>query len=154
MLDRIRFAIPFHGTQPHHVQAMCRSLRVNERNPHGLRGLELGRQALPEDVRRRVQPAPGRAGERLDLLDDSDVVLLDPPRRGLDPELLDALCAGRGQTARRIIYASCGSPSFLAEAARLLESGSVRLLALELYGLFPYSEHMESLALFQSGDAC
>lgn len=62
------------------LASRCASLRVNEQNPHSLRGLELGRQALPEAVRRRVEPAPGRAGERLDLLDEADVVLLDPPR--------------------------------------------------------------------------
>ena len=130
----------------------CASLRVNEQNPHGLHGLELGRRALPDAVRQRVQAAPGRAGERLDLLDDADVVLLDPPRRGLDAELLDALCTRKSESLKRIVYASCGIDSFLADSAHLLEAGRMRLVALDAYALFPYSEHLESLALFCAGD--
>lgn len=36
------------------------------------------------------------------------------------------------------------------DAERLLETGRVRLSALELYMLVPYSEHVETLALFGS----
>ena len=132
------------------LASRCRWLRVNELNPHGLRGLELGRQALPQEVRRRVEAAPGRAGERLDLLREADVVLLDPPRRGLDPELLDALCAGGPDAPNRIVYASCGAQSFLADANRLLDAGTLRLAELEGYALFPYSDHIETLALFET----
>jgi tRNA/tmRNA/rRNA uracil-C5-methylase (TrmA/RlmC/RlmD family) len=131
------------------LASRCRSLRVNELNPHGLRGLELGRQALPEVVRRRVEAAPGRAGERLDLLGEADVVLLDPPRRGLDPQLLDALCAAGARGPSRIVYASCGIQSFLSDAGRLLDAGAFRLTALEGYALFPYSDHIETLARFE-----
>jgi len=134
------------------VASRCTWLRVNEQNPHGLRGLELGLQALPKAVQARVQPAPGRAGERLDLLDQADVILLDPPRRGLDRELLDALCGDANPRPRRIIYASCGSVSFLRDSEQLLATGNLRLVALESYALFPYSEHAESLALFQTGE--
>lgn len=132
------------------LASRCESLRINELNPHGLDGLELGRKDLSSDVSGRVQAAPGRAGERLDLLDEADVLLLDPPRRGLDPELLTALCARDGAAPERILYLSCGYDSFLADAERLLETGRVRLSALELYMLVPYSEHVETLALFGS----
>jgi tRNA/tmRNA/rRNA uracil-C5-methylase (TrmA/RlmC/RlmD family) len=132
------------------LASRCESLRINDQNPHGLHGLELGLAALPDDVRGRVQPAPGRARERLDLLDEADVVLLDPPRRGLDPELVTALCTGKSDTPQRILYLSCGYDSFLADAERLLEAGSLRLSALEVYMLLPYSEHVEALALFES----
>ena len=127
------------------------SLRINELNPHGLRGLELGRQALPELVRARVEPAPGRAGARLDLLDQADVVLLDPPRRGLDAELLDALCERAPGASLRVVYLSCGLDSLLSDSERLLGAGGMRLMALEAYALFPYSEHVETLAFFESG---
>ena len=132
------------------LASRCRWLRVNELNPHGLHGLELGRQALPEALQQRVEAAPGRAGERLDLLREADVVLLDPPRRGLDSELLDALCGGGPDGPNRIVYASCGAQSFLADAARLQDAGSFRLVALEGYALFPYGDHIETLALFES----
>ncbi len=135
------------------MASRCASLQINEQNPHCLRGLEIGIQALPDLVQQRVQTAPGRAGERLDLLDGADVVLLDPPRRGLDVELLDALCRHPLDAPRRILYASCGIDSFLSDSKQLLEADRMRLVALEAYALFPYSEHLETLALFQNDEA-
>ena len=136
------------------LASRCASLRVNELNPHGLEGLQLGRQELAPEIRKRVEAAPGRAGERLELLEAADVVLVDPPRRGLDAPLLDALCGAKGgarnQPPERLIYASCGSESFLADSRRLLDTGPFRLEALEVYGLFPYSDHVETLALFRA----
>jgi 23S rRNA (uracil1939-C5)-methyltransferase len=72
-------------------------------------------------------------------------VIVDPPRRGLAPALLDALCAAPPQ---RLVYVSCGLESFLAETERLLESKRLALRSLDAYALFPYTEHVETLALF------
>jgi 23S rRNA (uracil1939-C5)-methyltransferase len=72
-------------------------------------------------------------------------VIVDPPRRGLAPELLAALCA---QPPARLVYVSCGLDSFLAEAERLLDSGKLALRALDAWALFPYTEHVETLAVF------
>jgi tRNA/tmRNA/rRNA uracil-C5-methylase (TrmA/RlmC/RlmD family) len=43
---------------------------------------------------------------------------------------------------------SCGLDSFLRDAARLLDSGRFALRSLEVYDLFPYTGHVETLAVF------
>jgi 23S rRNA (uracil1939-C5)-methyltransferase len=73
-------------------------------------------------------------------------VIVDPPRRGVDAPLLRALSA---TPPARLVYASCGLPSFLHEARFLLANGALRLRALEAYALFPNTEHVETLALFE-----
>eukprot|EP00962_Isochrysis_galbana_P044753 scaffold17456_cov106-Isochrysis_galbana.AAC.4 len=47
---------------------------------------------LPLTLRGRISYAMGPAGERLADAADTDVAVVDPPRKGLDPLLLDALC--------------------------------------------------------------
>jgi tRNA/tmRNA/rRNA uracil-C5-methylase (TrmA/RlmC/RlmD family) len=122
------------------------ALRCNELDEHALRGLAAGVAALPPAVRARVELLPGRAGERLDALSDADVVIVDPPRRGLDPPLLDALCA---RPPAWLIYVSCGLPAFLRECAQLRGKAGLQLVELEAYALFPYTEHVETVALLR-----
>jgi tRNA/tmRNA/rRNA uracil-C5-methylase (TrmA/RlmC/RlmD family) len=47
---------------------------------------------LPAFLRKRVSYAVGAAAERLEDGAGADVAVVDPPRKGLDPHLLDALC--------------------------------------------------------------
>ncbi len=120
-------------------------VRFNELDVHALEGLEAGIAALPGAARGRCEVLPGRAGERVDALADTDTVILDPPRKGLDAELLAALCDA---PAQRILYVSCGWPSFERDCAALRSAGW-RLAAIEAFGLFPYTDHAETLARFE-----
>jgi tRNA/tmRNA/rRNA uracil-C5-methylase (TrmA/RlmC/RlmD family) len=89
----------------------------------------------------------GPAAEQLDLLAGTDAVIVDPPRSGLEPALLEALCAAPPE---RLIWVSCGLDAFLAQAAALAERSPLRLRALEAYALFPFTEHVETLAHFRN----
>ena len=88
---------------------------------------------------------PGEAAAHTDLLADADVVIADPPRKGLEPRLLDALCAA---PPRRLALISCHLGSGLREIARLRHAG-LRLAGLTPYALFPHTEHVETVALFE-----
>ncbi len=74
----------------------------------------------------------------------ADVVILDPPRGGLSPALIDAL----GKSALRSIrYVCCDPPALFRDAARLSRHGLV-LESLELLDLFPNTHHFETVAVF------
>jgi 23S rRNA (uracil1939-C5)-methyltransferase len=125
-----------------------RELRINEVGPESLRGLEMGIAALDASDRSKVSVAPGRAGEALAAAEGADVVIADPPRKGLDPELLAALCE---RPPARFVYVSCGLESFLQDAARLAACGGLRLQSLAAFNLMPYTEHVEIVATFDRG---
>jgi tRNA/tmRNA/rRNA uracil-C5-methylase (TrmA/RlmC/RlmD family) len=127
--------------------ARCREVRMNELDPSGLEGLAAGLAAQPAERAARARVLPGRAGDCLGALPDADVVIVDPPRRGLDPELLDALAS---RPRGRLIYASCGLAAFHRECA-MLRSAGWRLAALEAWALCPHTEHVETLARFEAG---
>lgn len=125
---------------------VSRSRRVtcNELSPGSLNGLAMGRQALPAAIRDRLHILPGAASACADASADADVVLVDPPRRGLDRELLQALCAS---PVPQLIYLSCGLPALLREVQDLLAAG-YRLQHLCAIDLFPNTEHIETLVHF------
>jgi tRNA/tmRNA/rRNA uracil-C5-methylase (TrmA/RlmC/RlmD family) len=126
--------------------ARSREVRFNEASPHALAGLALGIAALPPAGRARARVAPGAAGDRLALLEGADLVIVDPPRRGLDPPLAAALAT---RPPRQLVYVSCDLASFERDAAGLC-AGGLRLAELEAWNLFPFTGHVETLARFEA----
>jgi len=88
----------------------------------------------------------GDAKEALPLLADANCFLLDPPRKGVDPLLLNALLWATGT----IIYVSCDFNSFIRDAEDLLEAGWI-LKEGKGYLLFPGTNHVETVARFVKG---
>jgi tRNA/tmRNA/rRNA uracil-C5-methylase (TrmA/RlmC/RlmD family) len=120
------------------------ALHLNELGEGSVEGLAQGIAALPDAAKAKVTVHPGAAGSHAHLVAESDFVIADPPRKGLDPELLLAL---KKTPPQRFAYVSCDIDSFERDAAPLLES--FRLSALEAFNLFPHTEHLETLAVFQ-----
>ncbi len=120
-------------------------LRLNEASPDSLRGLDLGLAELENAARARISVFPGPAGAALAAASGADVVIADPPRKGLDPDLLRHLGE---HPPGRLLYVSCGLESFLSDAAHLLCAGRLRLGALTAFNLMPFTEHVETLARF------
>ena len=74
-----------------------------------------------------------------------DLIVLDPPRVGLDPGVIEAIDATR---ATRICYLSCDPVTFARDASRLTRRGW-SLSSLDLLDLFPNTHHVETLSLFE-----
>jgi tRNA/tmRNA/rRNA uracil-C5-methylase (TrmA/RlmC/RlmD family) len=120
-------------------------LRLNELSPHSLHGLSLGLGELTQAERAKISVQIGAAGEARDMARDADVVIADPPRKGLDLELTRSLSE---EPPARFIYVSCGLESFLNDSQQLLESGKLRLSALTAFNLIPFTDHVETVARF------
>jgi 23S rRNA (uracil1939-C5)-methyltransferase len=74
----------------------------------------------------------------------ADGVLLDPPRAGCAPEVLDALLAVE---AARVVYVSCDPATFARDAKRLL-AGGYTLDFVQPLDMFPHTYHIECVARF------
>jgi len=158
LAQRAREAVPdgahvielFAGTGAIGLGLLERAERVtlNEISPHGLRGLELGIAARPLAEQARAEILPGDASRFVDRIPSIDALVVDPPRRGLGPALVDAI---RRDPPARLVYVSCGLDAFLREANVWLDAGALVLQALEAYALFPYTDHAETLAVLARG---
>ena len=116
---------------------------VLESDPDALRDLAGNlRHAELED---RVEVLSGRAEERRDLVDRlrrADVLLVDPPRAGLEARVRAAIGVARPP---RVVYLSC-NPATLARDLAELGSAGYQLSALQAFDLFPQTPHVETLA--------
>lgn len=72
-----------------------------------------------------------------------DVIVVDPPRKGCDPTLIDTIVA---MQPRRVVYVSC-NPSTLARDLRLLEDGGYRTAEVQPVDMFPHTVHVECCSL-------
>jgi 23S rRNA (uracil1939-C5)-methyltransferase len=72
-----------------------------------------------------------------------EVVVLDPPRSGISPELAGCLAA---LPTRRVVYLSC-DPATLARDLQILTRSGLRLEAVSGFDLFPQTSHVETLAV-------
>ncbi len=77
------------------------------------------------------------------LLQKADCIIVDPPRKGIDPLLLESIKTFQGT----LIYVSCDFQTFKRDAKILLESGWL-LQEGKGYLLFPGTNHVEIAALF------
>ncbi len=96
---------------------------------------EFSNVELYEDAAERALPALGL---------QADVVLVDPPRAGVERQALDAIVDMAPAT---LIYVSC-DPATLARDARRLAEAAYRLLEVKPFDLFPQTYHIESISIF------
>ncbi len=80
------------------------------------------------------------AGELLDKR--LDVVLLDPPRKGIDERVSQALLA---RPAKLVLYLSCNPATLVRDLKRLLRI--YRLRTIRGFDFFPHTPHIETLAV-------
>lgn len=81
-----------------------------------------------------------------DLIDKgikADVVVVDPPRKGCDKKLLDAIS---NIDANKIVYVSC-DPSTLARDLAILEENGYKTLEVQPVDMFPSTAHIENVAI-------
>ncbi|MDK0709974.1 23S rRNA (uracil(1939)-C(5))-methyltransferase RlmD [Clostridium perfringens] len=72
----------------------------------------------------------------------ADVVVVDPPRKGCDKKLLDAITH---INAKKIVYVSC-DPSTLGRDLAMLEENGYKTLEVQPVDMFPNTSHVENVA--------
>ena len=85
-------------------------------------------EAAAELLRRSIRP---------------EAVVLDPPRKGLAPEVIDTVCA---MVLDRVVYVSCDPATQARDLKRFASLGYVPLRAAAV-DMFPRTFHCEAVAL-------
>jgi 23S rRNA (uracil1939-C5)-methyltransferase len=89
----------------------------------------------------------GDAGEQLkagvNAVGAPDIVILDPPRKGCDAALIEAIAAA---APKRVVYVSC-NPATLARDAALFEKLGYKVQKVSAVDMFPHTTHVECVVL-------
>lgn len=119
------------------------ALTLCESNPESKKCFDQMMKIQPNDkTHYLLQPSQ----EAIQRIKNADLLIADPPRKGLDKELIEALL--KPSELKEFIYISCGADSFMRDAV-LLENGGWRLVSAEGYLFFPRTSHIETLAFFK-----
>ncbi|MFP4679630.1 MAG: 23S rRNA (uracil(1939)-C(5))-methyltransferase RlmD [Chitinispirillaceae bacterium] len=112
-----------------------------EENRHSVK---VARESASHNRLRNVRFYAGGASEMIpDFAGRFDVVVVDPPRKGLEAEVVSAL---NSSPLKRVVYVSC-NPRTLARDVGLLSG--YRLVSLSGVDMFPHTEHVESVAVLE-----
>ena len=116
---------------------------VVEENPTAMDDL---RQHTRRENMAGLTIMPGKVEARMKrvMAAEPDVVLLDPPRSGCKPAVLESLL---DHTPPTIIYVACGWESFL-DNAKLLVKGGYNPTAARAVDMFPHTTHLETVVRF------
>ncbi|WP_425459258.1 23S rRNA (uracil(1939)-C(5))-methyltransferase RlmD [Fontibacillus phaseoli] len=79
---------------------------------------------------------------------EADVIVVDPPRKGCDPRLLETILEMKPE---RVVYVSC-NPSTLVRDLRILEDGGYRTVEVQSVDMFPHTVHVECCSLLVRKD--
>lgn len=79
---------------------------------------------------------------------EADVIVVDPPRKGCDPRLLDTILEMQPE---RVVYVSC-NPATLARDLRVLEDGGYTTVEVTPVDMFPHTGHVETVVLMSRRD--
>jgi len=125
----------------------CQEIYFNELAPLAQTCFEESRKKLPFNLSSRLSFLSGPASSHLHLLERPgiDTLLVDPPRKGLDVEVLNAILQARHIS--RFIYISCGWESFKRDCDQILQGG-FHLERAEAFSFFPGTAQLEILAHF------
>lgn len=119
-------------------------------------GVEIVPEAI-EDARRNAElnnitNAEFAVGKSEDVIPEwkkqgitPDVIVVDPPRKGCDEELLKTIIEMK---PKRVIYVSC-NPSTLARDLRVLEDGGFKTQKVQPVDMFPQTTHVETVTLLE-----
>jgi 23S rRNA (uracil1939-C5)-methyltransferase len=127
---------------------------IISRHANHVIGIENGKEAV-EDAKRNA--ARNGVGNARFLAEDAavalprlikegmrpQVIVADPPRKGMDPAVIEAILASG---APRLIYVSC-DPATLARDVKLLTQGGYRLEQAQPVDMFPQTAHVECVCL-------
>ena len=91
------------------------------------------KEAAAELVRRNLRP---------------DVVSVDPPRKGMAPEVIGHIAS---MQPRRVVYVSCDPATLARDCKRFAELG-YRAVKAEAVDMFPRTQHVETVVLLSKGE--
>lgn len=113
-------------------------------------GVEIVEQSIinarENAIRNNIRNAEFYAGEAEEVVPKlykqnikADVVIVDPPRKGCEKEVIDTII---NMAPQKVVYVSC-NPSTLARDIKLLESGGYKVKNVQPVDMFPWSVHTE-----------
>lgn len=140
------------GTIGLHLSDILSSLVSSDENSNNAKCFYDSVGTFPSEIRSRLMYKQKSAADMIKtertLLRSSQILVVDPPRKGLDALVVDYLCENGWKHLKLMVYVSCGFQAFQQNCDALLKSNKWKVEFAEGYLLFPGSDAIETLAFF------
>ncbi|MCH9612189.1 MAG: putative RNA methyltransferase [Chlamydiia bacterium] len=127
------------------VADLCESVGCVELNRFARESFDASME-LNGDVAEKVSYFEGEAEQFIESIEASDVIVLDPPRKGICSGVLKALGTKKGPA--QCIIISCGFES-LKNDLNVLKNEKWVVTRAECFNFFPGSDHVETLVFLE-----
>ncbi len=129
------------GTIASHIADTVKQIYAIEVNEEAI---EKGKLSAAQNSIDNITFIQGKSEDKIkDIKEKPDLVIVDPPRKGLDEELIKEIIHSE---TKHIIYVSC-KPSTLARDLKLFTDNGYKVEELECYDMFPNTGHVETVTL-------
>ncbi len=129
------------GTIASHISDITKSVYAIELNEEAISRGEL---SAKENGINNIIFIQGKSEEKINVIEEkADLIIVDPPRKGLDESLVDAIIKSK---VENIIYVSC-KPSTLARDLKIFLDGDYEVKEVRCYDMFPNTPHVETVVL-------
>lgn len=93
-----------------------------------------------------AKPILAKSEEALEYIQTEQTVILDPPRAGCQPSLIEKL-----KTVKpiKIIYLSCNPVTQARDVRILLEQNTYQIIEITPFNFFPHTPHLENLIILE-----
>lgn len=139
------------GTIGLHMLDLVSCITCSDENPHNRACFQLSLGMLTETFQNRASYVPKNARDMMkdpqQFLRHCNVLIVDPPRKGLDDVVLDSLSVATSNM-KLLVYVSCGFDAFQRDYATLTKKHRWKLEHAEGHILFPGANAIETLAFF------
>jgi len=127
--------------------------QVIAENAEKIYGIEIDEEAVKKAeenaVINKVENTNYTAGDVLKEIDNieekAELIIIDPPRPGINPKALEKIAAEKAET---ILYISC-NPKSLARDIKELKLHNYKLEKFKAVDMFPHTDHVEIVSLLK-----
>lgn len=124
----------------------CKAVCLSEQEATAEHYFMLAKNCLSTPLQQKLTYKVAKAEECLKLIDEAEVVIVDPPRKGLQEPLLNKIA-----TAKQLLYVSCDYSSLERDLEYIrTHHPHFRVEWAKCYLFFPGTEHIETLVSLKS----
>lgn len=147
--ERVGLALDLYSGNGNFTRVLARHADAVEAFEGAREAVALARRAAPDNARVHLGSVAEALTKMVEEGRRADVVLLDPPRTGAEPEVLQAIGSASPSV---VVYVSCDPATFARDAAHLTEGAGLRLRRIRLFDLYPQTGHSEVIGVFERAE--
>jgi 23S rRNA (uracil1939-C5)-methyltransferase len=125
----------------------AKSVIITEIEPTSISYFNNACDHLPSHIQQKIEYKTCSAEKSIDLLKEAEVVVVDPPRKGVEDKLLNSLL--KLPRLRYLAYISCQWSSLERDMQKIIQESGWALDRVQAYLFFPGTNHIETLAIFK-----